>query len=95
MHRCLGIPLSIQSYLTPGKKAAFNGAPNLSVLDGWLIESCTENVTGWIVVNTEELDNGNHAKKTITTRLQKLNDSVIELTDVKKYDQKIRIKISA
>jgi starch phosphorylase len=32
-------------------KAAFNGVPNLSVLDGWWIEGCVEGVTGWAVGN--------------------------------------------
>ena len=34
---------------TSGMKAAFNGVPNLSVLDGWWIEGCVEGVTGWAV----------------------------------------------
>ncbi len=34
---------------TSGMKAAFNGIPNLSVLDGWWIEGCIEGVTGWAV----------------------------------------------
>jgi starch phosphorylase len=34
---------------TSGMKAAFNGVPNLSVLDGWWIEGCIEGVTGWAV----------------------------------------------
>ena len=34
---------------TSGMKAAFNGVPNLSVLDGWWIEGCIEGVTGWSV----------------------------------------------
>ena len=34
---------------TSGMKAAFNGVPSLSVLDGWWIEGCAENVTGWSV----------------------------------------------
>ncbi len=32
---------------TSGMKAAFNGVPSLSVLDGWWIEGCLEGVTGW------------------------------------------------
>jgi starch phosphorylase len=32
-------------------KAAFNGVPSLSVLDGWWLEGCIENVTGWAVGN--------------------------------------------
>jgi len=34
---------------TSGMKAAFNGVPNLSVMDGWWIEGCIEGVTGWAV----------------------------------------------
>lgn len=34
---------------TSGMKAAFNGVPNLSVLDGWWIEGCIEGITGWAV----------------------------------------------
>jgi len=36
---------------TSGMKAAFNGIPSLSVLDGWWLEGCIENVTGWAVGN--------------------------------------------
>jgi starch phosphorylase len=32
---------------TSGMKAAFNGVPSLSVLDGWWIEGCIEGGTGW------------------------------------------------
>jgi starch phosphorylase len=34
---------------TSGMKAAFNGVPSLSVADGWWMEGCIENVTGWSV----------------------------------------------
>jgi len=34
---------------TSGMKACLNGVPNLSVLDGWWIEGCIENVTGWAI----------------------------------------------
>jgi starch phosphorylase len=34
---------------TSGMKAALNGVPNLSVLDGWWIEGCIEDVTGWAI----------------------------------------------
>ncbi|MBI3898895.1 MAG: alpha-glucan family phosphorylase [Gammaproteobacteria bacterium] len=34
---------------TSGMKAAINGVPSLSVLDGWWIEGCLEGVTGWAV----------------------------------------------
>jgi glycogen phosphorylase len=34
---------------TSGMKAAMNGVPSLSVLDGWWIEGCIEDVTGWAI----------------------------------------------
>ena len=34
---------------TSGMKAALNGVPNLSVLDGWWAEGCEEGVTGWSI----------------------------------------------
>jgi len=34
---------------TSGMKAALNGVPNLSVLDGWWIEGNIEGVTGWSI----------------------------------------------
>lgn len=32
---------------TSGMKAAFNGVPSLSILDGWWAEGCIEGITGW------------------------------------------------
>ena len=34
---------------TSGMKAALNGVPSLSVLDGWWIEGCIEGGTGWAI----------------------------------------------
>jgi starch phosphorylase len=34
---------------TSGMKAALNGVPSLSILDGWWIEGCIESVTGWAI----------------------------------------------
>jgi starch phosphorylase len=42
---------------TSGMKAAMNGVPSLSILDGWWIEGCIEGVTGWAIedgANDEE-----------------------------------------
>jgi starch phosphorylase len=44
---------------TSGMKAAFNGVPNLSVLDGWWIEGCIENVTGWAIGDTSGMPDEN------------------------------------
>ncbi len=34
---------------TSGMKAALNAVPSLSILDGWWIEGCVENLTGWAI----------------------------------------------
>lgn len=34
---------------TSGMKAAHNGIPSLSILDGWWIEGCIEGITGWSI----------------------------------------------
>lgn len=34
---------------TSGMKAALNGVPSLSILDGWWVEGCLEGVTGWSI----------------------------------------------
>lgn len=34
---------------TSGMKAALNGVPQFSILDGWWIEGCIEGVTGWSI----------------------------------------------
>jgi starch phosphorylase len=47
---------------TSGMKAAFNGVPHLSELDGWWIEGCIEGVTGWAVGDSSESDNGDDAR---------------------------------
>jgi starch phosphorylase len=39
---------------TSGMKAALNGVPSLSVLDGWWIEGCAENVTGWAIDDSDD-----------------------------------------
>ena len=40
---------------TSGMKAAFNGVPSLSVLDGWWLEGCIEGVTGWSIDDAASL----------------------------------------
>jgi starch phosphorylase len=39
---------------TSGMKAALNGVPSLSVLDGWWIEGCAENITGWAIPDGDD-----------------------------------------
>jgi starch phosphorylase len=39
---------------TSGMKAALNGVPSLSVLDGWWIEGCAEGITGWAIEDRDD-----------------------------------------
>jgi starch phosphorylase len=39
---------------TSGMKAAHNGVPSLSVLDGWWLEGHVEGVTGWAIGAREQ-----------------------------------------
>jgi starch phosphorylase len=41
---------------TSGMKAAFNGVPHLSILDGWWLEGCIEGQTGWAIESTSARD---------------------------------------
>ncbi|NNC67298.1 MAG: alpha-glucan family phosphorylase, partial [Gammaproteobacteria bacterium] len=38
---------------TSGIKAAFNGVPHLSALDGWWLEGHIEDITGWCIDTTD------------------------------------------
>ncbi len=46
---------------TSGMKAALNGVPSLSILDGWWIEGCVEGVTGWAIESSAEWDHNSDA----------------------------------
>ena len=39
---------------TSGMKAAMNGVPNCSILDGWWPEACIHGVNGWAIGNAED-----------------------------------------
>ena len=40
----------LEPWGTSSMKAAINGVPSLSILDGWWLEGCIEGVTGWAIV---------------------------------------------
>ena len=58
---------------TSGMKAALNGVPSLSILDGWWIEGCIEGVTGWAIE-----DGGNDAEEA-NSLYNKLESAVVPL----------------
>lgn len=41
---------------TSGMKAALNGVPNLSTVDGWWAEGLNEGITGWAIGNKDDND---------------------------------------
>jgi starch phosphorylase len=41
---------------TSGMKAAMNGVPNVSILDGWWPEGCVHGVTGWKIGDPDLAD---------------------------------------
>lgn len=52
---------------TSGMKAALNGVPSLSILDGWWLEGCIEGVTGWAIGDS---------KRSLNEESNSLNDSL-------------------
>ncbi|WP_213806113.1 alpha-glucan family phosphorylase [Granulicella sp. dw_53] len=58
---------------TSGMKAALNGVPSLSILDGWWIEGCAENTTGWAI------EDGDTEDAEAASLYQKLEHSVAPL----------------
>jgi starch phosphorylase len=65
---------------TSGMKAALNGVPTLSILDGWWIEGWIEGQTGWAIGEPEENTNG-HDRRTVDAEAlyQKLELIVLPL----------------
>lgn len=59
---------------TSGMKAALNGVPSLSILDGWWIEGCIEGLTGWSIGDhrsqTEETQNRSKDSSSLYDKLE-------------------------
>ncbi|MDX2481608.1 MAG: alpha-glucan family phosphorylase [Desulfuromusa sp.] len=66
---------------TSGMKAALNGVPNFSVLDGWWIEGHIEGVTGWAIgPPPAEIDQEDgRANEDLEDMYQKLEKTIIPL----------------
>jgi starch phosphorylase len=58
---------------TSGMKAAMNGVPSLSILDGWWIEGCIEGFTGWAIE-----DGANDAEEA-NSLYEKLEKAIVPL----------------
>lgn len=63
---------------TSGMKAALNGIPSLSVLDGWWIEGHIEGITGWAIGNGSGHDHG-HSGRDAASLYDKLESVILPL----------------
>lgn len=64
---------------TSGMKAALNGVPSLSVLDGWWIEGCIENITGWAIGDLQRLPDEERSVRDAASLYDKLEHVVIPM----------------
>jgi starch phosphorylase len=62
---------------TSGMKAALNGVPSLSVLDGWWIEGHVEGVTGWSIGDSWEPESNPSAE--IVSLYDKLESAILPM----------------
>jgi starch phosphorylase len=62
---------------TSGMKAALNGVPSFSVLDGWWIEGCLEGITGWAIGEGTEAPENERAE--IASMYDKLERTIVPL----------------
>jgi starch phosphorylase len=65
---------------TSGMKAALNGIPSLSILDGWWIEGCIEGITGWSIGrNTKRTEEGHERSEDAASLYEKLEGTILPL----------------
>ena len=65
---------------TSGMKAALNGVPSLSVLDGWWIEGCIEGITGWAIDGVaRSKETGNRTPQDAASLYHQLEHVVVPL----------------
>ncbi len=69
---------------TSGMKAALNGVPSLSTLDGWWVEGCIEGVTGWEIEDSENAlgsqhEGGSQSKQAAANLYSKLENQILPL----------------
>jgi starch phosphorylase len=63
---------------TSGMKAALNGVPSLSILDGWWIEGCIEGITGWAIgEDARTTGQSGDRTKDAASLYQKLENTVV------------------
>ena len=97
---CSGVDVWLNTPLRPqeasgtsGMKAALNGVPSFSVLDGWWIEGHVEGVTGWSIGDSGAENNSSAEALSL---YDKLAEVILPLyyTDVDKFAQVMRSAIA-
>lgn len=65
---------------TSGMKAAINGVPSFSILDGWWIEGCIEGITGWAIGagSNAEGERENHGTD-VSSMYERLEQKIIPM----------------
>ncbi|WP_213036576.1 alpha-glucan family phosphorylase [Candidatus Nitrotoga fabula] len=64
---------------TSGMKAAINGVPSLSGLDGWWVEGCIEGVTGWAISQDQGLEELDRRAMDAQSLYSKLETTIIPM----------------
>lgn len=79
---------------TSGMKAALNGVPSFSVLDGWWVEGHIEGVTGWSIGDADDAQNDSVAEA--TALYDKLETVILPLfyKEAEKFTQVMRSAIA-
>jgi glycogen phosphorylase len=98
---CSGVDVWLNTPLRPqeasgtsGMKAALNGVPSFSVLDGWWIEGHVEGVTGWSIDGTDGPENDSDAE--VSSLYRKLEQVILPLfyKDPSKFTEVMRSAIA-
>lgn len=64
---------------TSGMKAAINGVPSLSILDGWWIEGCIEGVTGWAISDSQRSTDSSQTNSEAEILYSKLENTIVPM----------------
>jgi len=64
---------------TSGMKAALNGIPSLSILDGWWLEGLIEGTTGWAIGGRDGHENTNGGSQDADSLYTKLEQKIIPI----------------
>ena len=64
---------------TSGMKAALNGVPSFSILDGWWIEGCIEGVTGWAIGRDGDMNVSHELAADAASLYDKLENIIVPI----------------